>query len=104
MSDRLSGVWLRVRHKLTAHHWRHNRCSNGTTLGICSCGWHARFLRRVQWTTRWRKVTRLCWLRGHVWGERNEMHTGPVGFEESEDTFMGANHQCDRCYEIEDVA
>lgn len=96
-------IALRMRHRLTAYHWRRDNLSDcGTVIGICSCGWKARFIRKIEWTTRWRMVTQLCWLRGHDWDDWDEVHAGPVGFEESPETLLGVSRQCERCYSMQD--
>lgn len=46
----------------------------------------------------------LCIVPGHSWGETEESHVGPVGFDESEDTLLGRYRQCERCWKCEDVA
>jgi hypothetical protein len=84
-----------VGHKLTAYHWRYNRHHAATKLGGCSCGWHARFMRP---SLLQRLRTTCCALTvGHDWGDPDPIHTGPVGFEESEDTLIGHVVQCESC-------
>ncbi len=89
--------WLRVWHTLTAYHWRRNRRLVASTLGICGCGWTARFL-RPGWRDRLRES--VC---DHEWGERQEKHAGPVGFDESLDTVIGTFRQCEKCARCEDI-
>ena len=42
----------RLSHKLTAYHWR-----KGNLL-ICSCGWEPWWFRKVDWTSRLRRMGR----------------------------------------------
>lgn len=97
MNEAIKQIVMRITHKLTAHHWRHNR-RGLTIIGYCSCGYEAWFSRKIKLKTRWRKLYKLCWLRGHDLGELEGVHCGPVGFEESEDTLVWQYRRCDRCW------
>ena len=88
---------LRIKHRLTAYHLR-NRLNRSTNyIGICGCGWRSGIM-RTPLSVRARRV--LC-IRGHRWEPWKPMHTGPIGFEESEDTLFGHLRQCERCYRCE---
>lgn len=88
----------RITHKVTAYHWRHNRRSARSKLMMCDCGWREAMIRKTEWTCRLRNLVGLCWLRGHAWDLPMAAHVGPVGFDESDDTFIDEMRQCDRCY------
>lgn len=85
----------RISHFMTAYHWRDSRKRTGTVLGHCRCGWKAKFLRKSQ---RARLEELWCGLRGHDFGPPINVHAGPIGFEESEDTVLGSFRQCERCH------
>lgn len=90
----------RVLHTLTAHHWRHDHGPSRTKIMYCSCGWQCRFVRRHKRATHLRAITKLCWLRHHDWSDPDEVHAGPVGFEESADSLLCTTRQCSRCYTV----
>lgn len=74
-------LWLK--HKFTAHHWRHDHRKNRVTIiAMCSCGYKARIFRKIMWRTRWRKLKYGCIFRGHDWIAEDEYFS-----------------QCSRCYE-----
>jgi hypothetical protein len=70
---------------------------------ICSCGWRCRTLQRLKHRLLIRAFFSLCWINGHKWGPDEEVHCGPVDFEESEDTKLGSFRQCQQCYKTEQV-
>lgn len=85
----------KVTHRLTAYHWRSDRRSTGTVLGICSCGWRARFM-RPSMTTRLRRV--VCLFRGHRWDDPEPIMVGPAGAPDDQFESIGDLTMCDYCW------
>lgn len=90
---------LWVKHKATAHHWRHNR-KGGSIIGTCRCGYRSRLFRRI----RRHKFLYgfVCKFKGHVW-EVADAEIGPPGFEDGEAETYISGRQCERCYRTETV-
>lgn len=91
---------LYIKHKLTAYHYRKDK-KEPYSLAICSCGWNCSSFRRRKRQTKLRGLRKLCWLRGHKWGEWDAVEAGPLDFEDGEGIIVGWYRQCDRCWNCE---
>lgn len=95
----------RVVHKLTAYHWRYDRDQSYNKLGICSCGWKAKFMRDSPKDY----LRKSKCIFGHKWGEPEPMEIGEL-FKKDDGTWtstldegdggiiVGYMKQCDRCF------
>lgn len=93
---------LYIKHKLTAYHLRRKfDKARPYTLAICSCGWKPRWLKRMLRRPVWESF--MCFVFGHEWDETIEVHSGPIDFEESEDTLLDTFKQCEKCYKVENI-
>ncbi len=89
---------LRIKHKLTAYHWRSNHSDKPYKVAICECGWRDDLFRKVRRTQKIRFFTKGCFIRGCNLDEPQEMLVGPADGPDEEFTSMGTMTQCDRCY------
>lgn len=91
----------RIKHKLTAYHWRENRRDN-LQICICSCGWKDPLMRNSIGDY-WREFQCLL-AGGHQWEEPYTAEASPVDFEDGGDYLWQTKRPERSSYSVENNA
>lgn len=98
-------ITLRLKHKLTAYHFRHN-LEGGNKLAVCSCGWKCRIVKKGLKDY----LRRSKCLRGHIWEPWEPIEVGEVyekdgewtsSIDEGHGSVIAYMRQCNVCYTCE---